>query len=105
MVERLFYALNRERGECTMTDYGYEALPIKRYNFQNINKMSKENKTLDKQKNGNDFIADVSSRFYQIDFGNHLRCKLKITDGKIEVEGAINGWGDGVPLEQVVILE
>jgi hypothetical protein len=50
-------------------------------------------------------LADVSSRFYQIDFGNHLRCKLKITDGKIEVEGAINGWGDSVPLEQVVILK
>ena len=25
--------------------------------------MSKENKTLNKQKNGNDFIADVSTRF------------------------------------------
>ena len=49
--------------------------------------------------------TNVSSRFYQIDFGNHLRCKLKITDGEIEVEGAINGWGDDVPLEQVVILE
>jgi hypothetical protein len=34
---------------------------LKRYNFRIINKMSKENKTLDKQENGNDFIADVSS--------------------------------------------
>ena len=50
-------------------------------------------------------IADFSSLFYQIDFGNHLRCKLKITDGKIEVEGAINGWGEGVPLDEVVILK
>ena len=32
---------------------------LKRYNFQIINKMSKENKTSDKAKNGNDFIADV----------------------------------------------
>jgi len=78
---------------------------LKRLTFQIKKKMSKENKTSDKQQNGNDFIADVSSRFYQIDFGNHLRCKLKITDGKIEVEGAINGWGNGVPLEEVVILE
>ena len=33
---------------------------LKRYNFQIKNKMNKENKTLDKQQNGNDFIADVS---------------------------------------------
>ena len=33
---------------------------LKRCNFQNRNKMSKENKTLDKPQNGNDFIADVS---------------------------------------------
>lgn len=43
-----------------LTYHGYEALPIKRYNFQIINKMSKENKTSDKPQNGNDFIADVS---------------------------------------------
>ena len=35
----------------------------KRYNFKIKNKMNKENKTSDKQQNGNDFIADVSSRF------------------------------------------
>ena len=50
-------------------------------------------------------VHDVVGRSYQIDFGNHLRCKLKITDGKIEVEGAINGWGEGVPLDEVVILK
>ena len=33
---------------------------LKRTNFQIINKMSKENKTLDIIQNGNDFIADVS---------------------------------------------
>jgi hypothetical protein len=34
---------------------------LKRYNFQIKNKMSKEKQTLDKQQNGNDFIADVSN--------------------------------------------
>jgi hypothetical protein len=34
---------------------------LKRYNFQIINNMSKENKTSEKQQNGNDFIADVRS--------------------------------------------
>ena len=32
---------------------------LKRNNFQIINKVSKEKKTLDKAQNGNDFIADV----------------------------------------------
>jgi hypothetical protein len=36
---------------------------LKRSNFQIKNKMTKYNKTLDKHKNGNDFIADVSGSF------------------------------------------
>jgi len=44
-------------------------------------------------------------RCYQIDFGNHLRCKIKVADNGIKVEGAINGWGDGVPLDEVVVVE
>lgn len=54
------------------------------------------------------FIGGVSKRFYQIDFGNHLRCKLKITDGEIGIEGAMKVVGnDGVPvpLSEIVILE
>ena len=47
----------------------------------------------------------VSGRCYQIDFGNHLRCQIKVTDVGVEVEGAINGWGDDVPLNEVVIAE
>lgn len=47
----------------------------------------------------------LAVRCYQIDFGNHLRCKIKVTDNGIEVEGAINGWGDFVPLDEVVVVE
>ena len=32
---------------------------LKRYNFQIINKMNKENETFGKPQNGNDFIANV----------------------------------------------
>lgn len=42
-------------------------------------------------------------RLYQIDYGNHLRCKIKVTDKGIDVEGAVNGWGDGVPLSEIII--
>lgn len=37
---------------------------LKRYDFQSINDMNKENKTSDKQQNGNDFITDVTKRYY-----------------------------------------
>ena len=47
----------------------------------------------------------LSVRCYQIDFGNHLRCKIKVADNKIEVEGAVNEWGDDVQLTEVVITE
>jgi hypothetical protein len=53
----------------------------------------------------NDGNTVLAVRCFQIDFGNHLRCKLKVQNNQITVEGAINGWGDGVPLEQVVIVE
>ena len=67
--------------------------------------MSKETENNELSTNKALNIDAMCSRFYQIDFGNHLRCELTITDGEIEVEGAINGWGDVVPLEQIVILQ
>jgi hypothetical protein len=42
--------------------YGYEALPIKRYNFQFKNNMTKREEIKNRYKSGNDFIADVSKR-------------------------------------------
>lgn len=38
---------------------------LKRLNFQIKTKMNKENKTSDEQQNGNDFIADVSTRLFK----------------------------------------
>lgn len=54
---------------------------------------------------GNEAKPVLAVRCYQIDFGNHLRCKIKVTDNGIEVEGAMNGWGDVVPLSEVVVVE
>lgn len=50
-------------------------------------------------------LCNDIERFYQIDFGNHLRCKIKVADSKTSVEYAINGWGDIVPLNQVIIIK
>lgn len=43
--------------------------------------MSKENKTSDKQQNGNDFIADVSERFSPIDKNDPI-FEILFRDGK-----------------------
>ena len=42
---------------------------------------------------------------YQVDFSSHLRAIIKITDNKIEVEKAIDGWGDPIMLSQIEIIE
>jgi hypothetical protein len=39
---------------------------LKRYNFKIKNKMKKEAETLVKEQNGNDFIADVSTRLFGV---------------------------------------
>jgi len=45
------------------------------------------------------------SKNYQVDFGNNLGAIIKITDNKIKVEKAIDGWGDPITLSQIKIIE
>ena len=42
---------------------------------------------------------------YQVDFGNNLRAITKITDNKIEIEKATDGWGDPIMLSHIEITE
>lgn len=46
-------------------------------------------------------IADVSGSYFELVFGNHLKAKMIIEDGKMKVVAAVNGWGDGVPLDEI----
>ena len=46
-------------------------------------------------------IGDVSGSYFELEFGNHLRAKMIIEDGKMKVVSAVNGWGDGVPLDEI----
>jgi len=48
--------------------------------------------------------SDVSKN-YQVAFGNNLGAIIKITDNKIEVEKAIDGWGDPIMLSHIEIIE
>ena len=45
------------------------------------------------------------SKNYQVAFGNNLGAIIKITDNKIQVEKAIDGWGDPIMLSQIEIIE
>jgi len=57
--------------------------------------MSKENKTLDKQQNGNDFIADVSKRTYNDDELRHIAVNYAIHCLK-GYEGSFTNWFNGI---------
>ena len=61
---------------------------LKRYNLKIRNKMSKENKTSDKQQNGNDFIADVSGSDFWVEC-NVCKQQLKNWTGSTPCCGSI----------------
>ena len=42
---------------------------------------------------------------YQVAFSNNLGAIIKITDNKIEIEKAIDGWGDPIMLSHIEIIE
>jgi len=62
----------------------------KRYNFQIKTKMSKENKTSDKQQNGNDFIADVSFPLFQDLYGRYVQMNDRF--------GTVHIWSEELAL-------
>ena len=45
------------------------------------------------------------SKTHQVAFGNNLGAIIKITDNKIEIEKAIDGWGHPIMLSQIEIIE
>jgi len=50
-------------------------------------------------------IGSLLTKIYEIDFGGNLKAIIKVTDNKIEIEDAMNGWGDGIPLNDIRIDE
>ena len=75
---------------------------LKRLNFQIKNDMSKENKTLDKQQNGNDFIADVSGSYSndkpmtKIEYLEYMSKKAKTVHTIIYPDGSKGELNRGV---------
>lgn len=50
-------------------------------------------------------VASKTSSTYQITFGSHLMAGITVTDNNIEIEGAVDGWGNGIPVDQIVITK
>ena len=49
--------------------------------------------------------GDAVDCVYEIDFGGNLKCRMKIVGNKINVEAAMNGWGDGISIDEIKITE
>ena len=43
------------------------------------------------------------SELYEINFDGHLKCQIEVAEGKLNVLKAMNGWGDGIPTEDIKI--
>lgn len=42
---------------------------------------------------------------YEIDFGGHIKTRISIRGNKLFIEGCMNGYGDGLSADQIVITE
>lgn len=44
-------------------------------------------------------------REFDLDFGGHLKARLEIKNNIPKVIGAMNGWGNGISVEDIIITE
>lgn len=44
-------------------------------------------------------------RIFEIDFGGNVLVKIKIKDNQPAIEGCINGYGDSISMDKIIIRE
>lgn len=44
-------------------------------------------------------------RIFEIDFGGNVLVKIKIKDNRPAIEGCINGYGDAISMDKIIIRE
>ena len=70
--------------------------------------MKNEEQNIEKQK-GNGVLpcirGSLLSKTYEIDFGGNLKCKIRVCGNELEVEAAMNGWGNGIPCSEISVVE
>lgn len=47
----------------------------------------------------------VGEATYEIDFAGNVLAKIKISETGLAVEGAINGYGDAIDIEKIIITK
>ena len=52
-----------------------------------------------------DHEAELVEKTYQIDFNGNVLTSIKVVDNKIEILGAINGYGNGINVSDIKIEE
>lgn len=52
-----------------------------------------------------DVIRALPTREYNIDFNGNVMCIIKVQGGNIEIVGAINGWGNSIEKDTIIITE
>jgi hypothetical protein len=52
-----------------------------------------------------DDLGGSVSREFDIDFLGMVKARIKVVDGRIEIEKAMSGWGDALDLDKIVITE
>lgn len=50
-------------------------------------------------------VLQVENTVFNIDFGGHVMAGLKIVNGEIEVVGAMNGYGNGISADKIIIIK
>lgn len=60
-------------------------------------------KALREQLTLTDVVKSLPTKKYEIDFGGDVKCGLEITKDELIVIGAMNGWGNGISKEDIII--
>tara|TARA_R110002167_G_scaffold322540_1_gene528422 strand:- start:25 stop:306 length:282 start_codon:yes stop_codon:yes gene_type:complete len=76
-----------------------------RHSKQAIEELTLENNLQKEQLILYSVVKSLPIKKYNIDFSNHLRCGLDITADGINIIGAIDGWGNDVSKEAIIITE
>ena len=67
--------------------------------------MSKKKKKTEQPCTIQSVSGSLSSKTYEIDFGGNLKCKIRVCGNELEVEAAMNGWGNGIPCSEISVVE
>lgn len=75
--------------------------------FQNLTNFNMENE-LSKNEQPctiHSVSGSLLSKTYEIDFGGNLKCKIRVCGNELEVDAAMNGWGNGIPCSEISVVE